>query len=79
MTHLNSGLYFCDAMNIYGGEQKEVSIKVLSAPNILINPRHLSLVENETGTLECLFESNDVEDRAISWLDADGNVLQNVS
>lgn len=78
VAHSDSGQYFCDAMNIYGSERRDVSIKVLSTPSILINSKILSLVENVTGALECIYENNDVEDQTISWLDSDGNVLQNV-
>lgn len=75
----NSGHYTCEAINSFGGERREISVKVLSAPKVLMIPASLTLVEGSKGVLTCAIESNDDVDLAITWLDAEGNVLQNVT
>lgn len=73
----NSGVYVCDAINENGGERKEVEIKVLRAPKVLIEPSQLSSVEGTKEVLTCTVE-NGGENVIVSWIDIDGNVINNV-
>lgn len=82
MNHVknsNSGQYTCDAINSFGGERREISVKVLSAPKVQINPKTLTLVEGSKGVLTCAVGSKDDINVQIEWLDAEGKVLQNVN
>lgn len=74
----NSGLYTCEASNTYGRESRDVSIKVLSAPKVLMIPNKISAVENATGVLECIVENTGGDEYKVLWLDAEGNVLNDV-
>lgn len=78
VTTSDSGSYSCEAINGYGGERKEITIKVLSAPKISVHPAFLSIVENSKRTLKCVVQGN-VDDHQFSWIDFDGSVLENVS
>lgn len=74
----DAGTYICDAINSFGGEQKEISIKVLLAPKVSIDPSTLFISEGATSVLECIVDS-DNKNYTITWIDVDGNVLQNVT
>lgn len=73
----NSGVYICDAINENGGERKEIAIKVLRAPKVLIEPSQLLSVEGAKEVLTCAVE-NGGENVIVSWIDIDGNVINNV-
>lgn len=74
----NSGQYVCDAINGFGGQRTEVTIKVLSAPKVVIRPSRLTLVENSKAFVECTIENNEHNEKCwISWI-VDGRVHENV-
>ena len=79
VTKLDGGKYFCKAVNAFGTEQKEATIKVLSAPKVLTLPSKISAVENTKQTIECIVESHDNAEHEIYWVDFDGKTFRDVS
>lgn len=73
----NAGIYVCDAINEFGAEKKEVEIKVLLAPKVFIEPSNILTVEGSKEVITCTVE-NGGEDVVVSWIDIDGNVVNNV-
>lgn len=55
----------------------EVAIKVLLAPKVLIEPSFMATVEGAKEVLTCTVE-NGAENVLVSWIDFDGNVINNV-
>lgn len=79
VTHSDEGKYICDAINSYAGERRDVSIKVISAPKVLIHPNKLNVNEGAEISLECLVERKTDERLEITWINEHGRVLQKVS
>lgn len=65
----DSGQYVCDALNEFGGQRNEVTVKVLAVPKIVISPNQLSLVEGRRETLQCKVENKENDEKClISWM-----------
>lgn len=74
----HSGQYVCEATNGYGGQRNELTIKVLSAPRVVISPTQLSLAENSRGVLQCIIENKEYDEECfISWM-VGGKILEKV-
>lgn len=74
----NSGQYVCDAINNFGGQRNELTVKVVSAPKVVINPSQLSLAENSRKVLKCAVENRANDGKClISWI-IDGKMHENV-
>lgn len=77
-TVSNTGLYICDAINKYGGERDNVTIKVLPAPKVHVVPENLTLREGEEAIFECLVEGDEGRKIAYNWVGPDGDLIENV-
>lgn len=74
----NTGQYVCDAINGFGGQRNELTIKVLSAPRVVILHNQSSFVEDSRETLECIVENKGGDEKCwITWI-VDGKQETNV-
>jgi hypothetical protein len=75
----NSGQYVCEALNNFGGQQNELTIRVVTAPKVSILPNNFDTEENSRTVYECIIKNRQNDERcSISWI-FDGKVLEKVS
>lgn len=74
----NSGQYVCEATNGFGSQRNELTVKVLSAPTIVVTPNKLILNEGAKEVLECVIDYKGHDKKClISWI-VDGKVVEQV-
>jgi hypothetical protein len=78
VAQANAGSYVCEAINMYGGERENVTIKVLSAPKVRVVPDTMTLREGQEVVLHCVVEGGDRRNISYSWIDPDGTLIANV-
>lgn len=79
----SAGKYFCDSINSFGGARKDISIRVLSVPKVLLFPSKLTVAEGFFVELQCIIEKNSREEdedeiSKIMWFDDRGRKLETV-
>ncbi|XP_070504622.1 hemicentin-1-like [Chironomus tepperi] len=78
ISHEKSGTYKCVAVNQVGNKTQQVRVEVTKIPKLILTSSSSKMIEDSSYELTCqlngIIKGQEIE---YSWIDKDGNVLQN--